>query len=277
IAGTLAFTGSETTKTVTVAVAGDLAVETNESFSVTLSNPSAGSEIGTASAVGTILNDDVPLTAIHTIQGSGHISPLVGQAVSTTGVVPAIDTNGSRGFYIQDPNADGNAATSEGIFVFLPSGALPEVGHMVRVSGTVQEFTPSGSAVGSFSTTELSSVTDVADLGVGPTIDPTVIGGPDGLVPPTESLIAGSNFFESLEGMLVKVVDAEATGPTNSFGEIFTVVDNDADPSNGTTATGQIDRGNVLLTPGASDFGDTNTSGGDFNPERIQIDDDNGV
>src|SRR5262249_61341759 len=44
-----------------------------------------------------------------------------------------------------------------------------------------------------------------------------------------------------------------------------------------TTATGQIPRGNVLLTPGASDFGDTNTSGGDFNPERVQIDDDNGV
>ena len=33
----------------------------------------------------------------------------------------------------------------------------------------------------------------------------------------------------------------------------------------------------MLLTPGASDFGDTNTSGGDFNPERVQIDDDNGI
>ena len=58
-----------------------------------------------------------------------------------------------------------------------------------------------------------------------------MIGGPGGLVPPTESLIAGSNFFESLEGMLVKVVNAQAVGPTNGFGEIFTVVDNDADPS----------------------------------------------
>jgi hypothetical protein len=96
-------------------------------------------------------------------------------------------------------------------------------------------------------------------------------------MPPSESLIAGGNFFESLEGMLVTVTNAQATGPTNSFGEIFTVVDNDADPANGTTATGQTDRGNLLLTPGASDFGDTNTSGGDFNPERVQIDDDNGI
>jgi predicted extracellular nuclease/methionine-rich copper-binding protein CopC len=277
ISGTLTFTGAETSKTITLNVVGDLAVEPNEAFSVTLSNASAGSAITTAAANGTIQNDDVPLTAIYAIQGSGHVSPLVGQAVNTIGVVTAVDTNGSRGFYIQDPNGDGNAATSDGIFVFRPSGALPEVGHLVRVSGTVQEFTPSGAAVGSLSTTELSSVTDVTDLGMGPAITPVQIGGPGGLVPPTESLIAGTKFFESLEGMLVTVKNVQATGPTNSFGEIFTVVDNDADPTNGTTATGQTQRGNALLTPGASDFGDTNTSGGDFNPERVQIDDDDGI
>jgi predicted extracellular nuclease len=277
VSGTLTFTGAETSKTITLNGVGDLAVEPNEAFSVTLSNPSAGSAITAPAANGTIQNDDVPLTAIYAIQGSGHVSPLVGQAVNTIGVVTAVDTNGSRGFYIQDPNGDGNAATSDGIFVFRPNGTLPEVGHLVRVSGTVQEFTPSGAAVGSLSTTELSSVTDVTDLGMGPAIAPVQIGGPGGLVPPTESLIAGTKFFESLEGMLVTVKNAQATGPTNGFGEIFTVVDNDADPTNGTTATGQIQRGNVLLTPGASDFGDTNASGGDFNPERVQIDDDNGI
>ena len=275
--GTLTFTGAQTTQTITLNVVGDLAVEPNEAFSVTLANPSAGSEISMASADGTIQNDDVPLTAIYTIQGSGHISPLVGQTVSTTGVVTAVDTDGSRGFYIQDPNGDGNAATSDGIFVFMPSGTLPTVGHLVRVSGTVQEFTPSTAAVGSFSTTELGSVTNVTDLGSGPAIAPVVIGGPGGLVPPTESLVAGGKFFESLEGMLVTVKDAQATGPTNSFGEIFTVVDNDTNAGNGTTATGQTARGNLLLTPGTSDFGDSNSSGGDFNPERIQIDDDSGI
>src|SRR4029077_906515 len=78
------------------------------------------------------------LTPIHAIQGNGHISPLVGQVVHTTGVVTAVDTNGSRGFYIQDPTGDGNTATSDGIFVFRPSGALSAIGHLVRVSGTVQ-------------------------------------------------------------------------------------------------------------------------------------------
>ena len=41
-----------------VNVAGDTAVESTEGFTVTLSNPSAGTAIGTATATGTILNDD---------------------------------------------------------------------------------------------------------------------------------------------------------------------------------------------------------------------------
>jgi predicted extracellular nuclease len=275
--GTVTFTGSETMQTISVTVVGDSVVEPNETFALTLSNASTGT-IANAAATGTIQDDDVALTAISTIQGTGHISPLVGQTVTTTGIVIAVDTNGSRGFYIQDPNGDGNAATSDGIFVFRPSGALPTVGHAVRVTGTVTEFVPGSAATGSLSTTEPSSVTSVIDLGVATdAVTSTVIGGPGGLLPPTESLIAGGSFYESLEGMLVTVRTAVAVGPTNDFGEIFTVVDNDADPSNGFHATGQIGRGNLLLTPGNPDFGDSNTSGGDFNPERIQIDDDNGV
>ena len=192
-------------------------------------------------------------------------------------MVTAIDTNGSRGFYIQDPDGDGNAATSDAIFVFVPSGPLPTVGHLVEVTGTVSEFTPNGAAFGALSTTQLSSVSSVTDLGVGPAINATVIGGPGGLLPPTESLIAGNTFYEKLEGMLVTVQDAVVVGPTSDFGEIFTVVDNDSDPTNGFNATGQSDRGNLHITPGNPDFGDQNTSGGDYNPERIQIDDDNGV
>jgi predicted extracellular nuclease/2',3'-cyclic-nucleotide 2'-phosphodiesterase (5'-nucleotidase family) len=272
--GALTFADLETTQTITLNVVGDAVVEANEAFSVTLSNPSAGI-ITTATANGTIENDD--RTPIHAIQGNSHTSRLVGQIVTTTGVVTALDTNGSRGFYIQDPTGDGNAATSDGIFVFLPSGPLPAVGRLVEVTGTVAEFTPSSAAIGSLSTTELTAVTSIVDRGVGPAIAPTVIGGPGGLLPPTESLIAGTLFFEKLESMVVTVVNPIAVGPTNDFGEIFTVVDNDADPANGLHATGQIARGNLLITPGAPDFGDSNSSAGDFNPERIQIDDDNGV
>jgi hypothetical protein len=56
--GTLAFAVGQTTATITCSVQGDSAAESDEGFTVTLSNPSAGLSIATASASGTIRNDD---------------------------------------------------------------------------------------------------------------------------------------------------------------------------------------------------------------------------
>ncbi|GGC53361.1 choice-of-anchor I family protein [Chelatococcus reniformis] len=233
----------------------------------------AASVAGDAADIG---GDD--FTRIYTIQGSGHLSALDGSTVTTRGVVTAIDSNG---FYIQDPTGDGDAATSDGVFVFTNSAPTVTAGQFVQVTGRVDEFIPNGAAAGSLSTTEIvatgaSAVQVLAEAASAPAILPVQIGGVDGLLPPTESLVAGAKFFESLEGMLVTVNEAVVVGPTNGFGEIFTVVD-DGDATNGTSATGDTDGGNLLLTPGFGDFGDQNTSGGDFNPERIQIDDDSGV
>ena len=79
-----------------------------------------------------------------------------------TGVVIAVDTNGSRGFYIQDPNGDGDAATSDGIFVFTNAAPTVTVGQLVRVTGVVDEFVANGAAPGSFSTTEIVATTAAA-------------------------------------------------------------------------------------------------------------------
>ncbi|MEK0085509.1 Calx-beta domain-containing protein [Benzoatithermus flavus] len=57
--GTISFAAGETTKTITVGVLGDTAVESDEGFKVLLDNPTGGAVIGTASAAGTIQNDDV--------------------------------------------------------------------------------------------------------------------------------------------------------------------------------------------------------------------------
>ena len=62
--GTVSFAAGETSKTITVNVAGDSTVEPGETFTVTLSNPSAGTVIGTAAATGTILNDDSSTTPV---------------------------------------------------------------------------------------------------------------------------------------------------------------------------------------------------------------------
>ncbi|MEE7548706.1 hypothetical protein HF319_18265, partial [Xanthomonas sp. Kuri4-1] len=93
---------------------------------------------------GTILNDDFSLLPIHAIQGSGARSPLEGQVVATSGIVTG---RRSAGFFLQAPNAeaDGDPATSEGIYVYTGSTppAAAAVGHRVKVQGTVLEYVPS--------------------------------------------------------------------------------------------------------------------------------------
>jgi Calx-beta domain-containing protein len=62
--GKLTFAPGEKSKTITVSVVGDLAIEQDESFTVSLSNP-VNATIAAGSATGTISNDDtqVPVTA----------------------------------------------------------------------------------------------------------------------------------------------------------------------------------------------------------------------
>ncbi|MFW5833595.1 MAG: ExeM/NucH family extracellular endonuclease [Pseudomonadota bacterium] len=90
-------------------------------------------------------------TLISAIQGSSDASPLVGQTVTVEAVVvgdfqdgDADATRNLGGFYLQEEDADtdGDASTSEGLFVFEGSSLLTdvEVGQIVRVTGTVTEF-----------------------------------------------------------------------------------------------------------------------------------------
>lgn len=59
--GTVSFAAGETHKTIIVPVAGDLEVEPDEQFTVTLSSPAAETLITQATAVGVIRNDDTPV------------------------------------------------------------------------------------------------------------------------------------------------------------------------------------------------------------------------
>ncbi|MEI4233767.1 ExeM/NucH family extracellular endonuclease [Roseovarius sp. D22-M7] len=108
--------------------------------------------------------DPTPAPAlISAVQGAGDISPLNGQVVTVEAVVvgdfqdgDADTTRDLRGFYLQeeDADADGDAATSEGVFVF--DGDTPvvdvNIGDVVRVTGTVTEF---------FGETQIGDVTEV--------------------------------------------------------------------------------------------------------------------
>jgi uncharacterized protein len=218
---------------------------------------------------------------IRDIQGAGHISPLVtGGNTSVVNVPGIVTARRSNGFYIQDPQPDTSDATSEGIFVFTSSTppASATVGNSVLVSGTVGEFRQSTSTNPNprLTVTQISSPTinvvatgqalpAAAVIGTDPgeRAQPTTVIEDDangdveagGAFDPAND---GLDFYESLEGMLVQVNNAVATGPTVDFGsnrELPVLADG------GANAGLRTPRGGIIIQPG------------DFNPEIIYLND----
>ena len=83
---------------------------------------------------------------ISDVQGSGSASTLVGQEIRVEAVVTSLITgqDALAGFFVQeeDADADGNPATSEGVYVFCGSACPADLaaGDLVTVVGTVAEF-----------------------------------------------------------------------------------------------------------------------------------------
>lgn len=260
--GTLTFAAGDTTKTITVNVLGETRGEQAETFSVQLSNATNFALITDATGVGTITNDD-PIP-IYDIQGAGHASPFVNQAITTGGIVTAIIGNS---FWIQDPLGDGRFETSDAVQVFI--GAAPTgiaVGNTVTVTGTVTEFLPTA---GALTVTEINtSLANVVVTGTAALPDAVLIGADGGILPPTNIIDDdrfqtydpqndGIDFYEALEGMRVTVQAPIVTGPStvNNGGVRTTYIV----ASGGVGATNVTERGGIALT------------GDDAAPERIQI------
>lgn len=80
LTGTISFAAGDTSKTITVHVAGDSLYETNEGFTITLSGLSSGLTAGTLSATVTIANDDPQTTFI----GTSNADTLTGNNTDDT-------------------------------------------------------------------------------------------------------------------------------------------------------------------------------------------------
>ncbi len=182
------------------------------------------------------------------------------------GVVFAKD---STGFWFQDPAPDSNPATSEGIFVYTGSAPTVAVQDSVTVNGTVSEFRPGGSGGASnLTTTEIEKPTITLVKHNAPLPAATLVGSGGRVPPPAiidnestgdvetrttfDPADDGIDFWESLEGMRVEIDTPQVVGPTNSFGELFVV------PAGSSVRT---TRGGIVA------------QAGDFNPERVEIDD----
>ncbi len=198
-----------------------------------------------------------PVVTIMEIQGSGQFSPYDGQRVETSGVVTLYTANGAH-FWLQDASGDGDAATSDGIFVAgggsPGSGPAPSVGDSIRLIGTANEL-QFGNAL---PFTQLFGIELIEVLSTGNAL-PTPVALtdlPDSFIPD------GIAFWEPLEGMLVSVANAKVVAATNGFGEFAMLTETDAAPGSGYfPQTKQI----IVQDLGANDV--------DYNPERILVDD----
>lgn len=245
----------------TVQVTGDTTPEPDEGFGVTLSNIQGTDVITTsASATGTIVNDDIATLEVYEIQGSGSASPWAGQTVNTSGVVTAVE---GSGFYLQTPDsaADSDPLTSNGIYVYEPSSGLSP-GDVVTLTAGVSEY---------YGLTELSGVSNLVVISSGQTL-PTAVAFDDH-TPSTDptALTCGSSNFECFEGMRVHIANGMATtgsGYSSNFTYDYLYV----------TATGErsMREPGLLygLTPtagdnGAADVWDGNPEGFTMSPNEF--------
>lgn len=205
------------------------------------------------------------------IQGKQHRSPYDGQTVTNIlGVVTAVRGDG---FFIQDPKPDGDPGTSDGVFVKPAGYCDPDKGNLILLpKAVVREFNPVG--VGENSLTITNLVAEKCNLQEKsfPIPLPLVIG-EGGRVPPSEIIENdtrgyvnrdntydpdedGLDFYESLEGMLVQVNNAIAVSTKDGHRNVSVVGDN------GKFTNPLSIEGFMVIREG------------DFNPERLLLDDD---
>lgn len=149
--------------------------------------------------------DATPSAEIGAVQGAGATSPLVGKPVSVRGTVVG-DLPGLSGFYLQDADGDGSAATSDGIFVFSPSADVA-LGDTVAVTGTAAEFGGQTQITTGRSGVAVCAAGSAANLPRAATLD----------LPATDAE------REALEGMLVTPVDRLTVSEVyalTSYGEL---------------------------------------------------------
>lgn len=210
-------TSGASTTTITVDVIGNTTPQSNRTFTLNVT-AIANATPTTLSATGTIQDDDVGTYAIHEIQGSGLVSPIVGQRVQTTGnIVTAV---GPQGFWMQTPDnlADADALTSQGIYVYTATAPAVVAGDAVNLVATVTEY---------FELTELTSVSGLSVTSSGNAPPAAVEFDATRPSPDPANLSCGTlSNLECFEGMRIRVADGiVARGnqyfSTDTYGQVF--------------------------------------------------------
>lgn len=170
----------------------------------------------------------MPAPKIHTIQGEGTSTSLLGTIQTIEGVVVG-DFQGSdrlSGFFVQeeDSDNDNNPQTSEGIFVFDSTNAVAiSTGDVVRVTGNVSEY---------FNMTQLSALA-IEICSTGASVTPSL------LVLPVSSALE----LERLEGMAIVVQQPLTVTENYDLGRYGEIV---------LSANGRLFNPTQIATPGAA-------------------------
>ncbi|MFE9857583.1 endonuclease/exonuclease/phosphatase family protein [Streptomyces sp. NPDC005780] len=236
------------TATASVARAASLSDTDDNATDLAAAPPTPVNAAGQTSGGGTDPGDpgnptEPGTVRVHDIQGTTRVSPLDGKAVTgVPGIVTAVRTSGSKGFWIQDTAPDADPRTGEGVFVFTGS-TIPAVavGDSVLVSGKVDEYYPSATTQ---SITEITSPRTTVLSSGNPLPAPVVLDAaavPAAYVPsaggasidalPLEPSAYALDLYESLEGTRVQIADTRVTGATTSYDEIWVTVDPEQNPT----------------------------------------------
>ena len=135
---------------------------------------------------------DADITPIPHIQGSGAVSPLLDQTLTTRGVVTAswYRENQLGGYFIQSAEVDddNDAATSNGLFIAQQNAAV-KVGDAVYLTGVVHEHN---------GVTQLQNISASAVCASEQAIEAT----------PFTLPVAATEAFEAVEGMLLSLTQS---------------------------------------------------------------------
>ncbi|KAA1057797.1 Alkaline phosphatase [Azospirillum argentinense] len=246
--GTVSFADGETTKTITILVSGDTDIEPDETFTVTLSNPSVtATAIETASASGTIRNED-PVDPVLTLPGAqtvvaGTAAAIAGLSVmdgdSATVTVTLTPGNGSLGL------AGPAAVSTAGDGTVTVSGSVADVNTTLAslvFTGT------GGQTAGSIAVTVADG--DPSTLDASGTLAIAIQSPPANVLPSSPTLVAG----RSTEVLGLEITDVDGgtmtvvLTPTNGTLTL---------PLHGSATTSDLGNGKIRLTGSLEDVNRT--------------------
>jgi hypothetical protein len=243
LSGSITLAAGQASADISIVPVDDALPEGNETVVLTLVDGASYDLSTTASATVTIADDDMLPTRISAIQGSGATSPMDGQVVVVEAVVVG-DYQGSTGlsgFFLQEESTDedGNPNTSEGLFVFQgASGTAVNVGDVVRVTGTVDDF-----GNGFSSLTELTAVTGVVVVSSGHALP-----APVHVSLPTATVAD----LEAYEGMRVAIDTTLTVTDTFTLGRYGEVLLSADGPGNQPGTDARLDQYTQFNLPSAS-------------------------